>query len=132
MAGQRIPALLNNAAWLYSTELGQPETAIGLAQEAVDVAEQLGSSAANRAVFQHTLGKALLTGGRAEDALASFDEGLELGDSPSLRLGRVEALVALGRGSEAEDAFRRLSPEDSWTDRNRQRFEALQGVLGSG
>ncbi len=132
MAGQRIPALLNNAAWLYTHELGDHDRAIELAQEAAETAERLGSGRANRAVFQHTLGKALLAGGNPQEALTSFETGLQLGDTPSLRLGRIEALVALGRGSEAGDAFRRLRPDESWTDAHRQRLEALQSVLGLG
>lgn len=132
MAGQRPPALLNNAAWLLTSELGEHGRAIALANEAVSSSNVPSISRSDRAVFHHTLGAAQLASGDAEAALRTFDRGLALAQTPSLMLGRIESLLASGRRSEATEAYRRLQPNDSWTSTQQARYEALKMVLGAG
>ena len=132
MADRRIPPLLNNAAWVYTSSLGNHDRAIELAREATELASDLGVGRGNRAIFHHTLGKALMSAGRNQEALDSFEAGLQLAETTSLRLGRIEALLAVGRRSEAAVAYGRLRPTETWTETQRARFEALEAVLGSG
>jgi tetratricopeptide (TPR) repeat protein len=135
LAGQGIPALLNNAAWVYTSQLGEHDKAIAKAQEAVRLA---GPASADRrvrptlAVFHHTLGSAQLAAGQADQALETFDAGIQLAETVSLRLGRIEALLALGRRSEAGDAYARMRPSDTWTEAQRERHASIAAVLGSG
>lgn len=132
MAGQRIAALLNNAAWLLTDQLGEHERAVTMAREAIALAQEQSEPAVNRAVFHHTLGMALVASGEAGDALEAFQAGLRLSNTPSLRLGQIEALVALGREEDARREFNRLRPDASWEDRHRLRYDDLRTVLGSG
>ena len=132
LVGVRIPGLLNNAAWLYTAELGEHAKAVATAQEAVESAQAAGNPREQRAVFHHTLGVAQLASGNASAALATFEAGLQLADTPSLHLGRVEALLAANRRTEATAEFGRLRPTDQWTEANQLRYRNLQKVLGSG
>lgn len=132
MSGARPPALLNNAAWLLTSELGEHGRAIALASEAVSSSNVPSISRSDRAVFHHTLGAAQLASGDAEAALGTFDRGLALAQTPSLTLGRIEALLAASRRSEATEAFGRLRPGETWTPTQQSRYEALKLVLGAG
>lgn len=132
MAGQRVPALLNNAAWLLTSELGEHGRAVSMAREAVLSSNVPGFPRSDRAVFHHTLGAAQLASGDASAALRTFDEGLQLAQTPSLRLGRIEALVAASRRTEATEAYGRLRPNDDWTPTQQRRYDALGKILGSG
>ncbi len=130
-AGARVPALLNNAAWLLTSHLGEHERAVALAQEAVSGSTDPAFPGIVRATFHHTLGAAQLASGDAPAALRTFDEGLQLAQTPSLRLGRIEALVAANRRTEARDAFGRLQPGEEWSASQRSRYEELRVLLGS-
>lgn len=132
LAGARIPALLNNAAWLLTSELGEHDRAVAMAREAVSGSNNPNSNRADRAVFHHTLGSALLASGDPGAALRAFDDGLGLADTPSLQLGRIEALLAANRRTEATESFGRLRPNDSWTPTQQTRYESLENILGSG
>ncbi|MFI4915951.1 MAG: hypothetical protein ACIAS6_05515 [Phycisphaerales bacterium JB060] len=132
MVGQGVPVLLNNAAWLLTSELDEHERAIPMAREAIRLSQTSGDSRPNRANFHHTLGIAMLGSGDAEGALGVFDQGLELAGSPTLRLGRIEALIALDRLGDARRTLDRLQPDDGWSDSQLARLEHLQKVLGAG
>lgn len=132
LSGAPIPALLNNAAWLYTARLGQHDLAASMAQRAVDSAQAANVPPAVRAIFFHTLGVSQLGQGNPQDALGSFDRGLALAETPSLRLGRIEALLATGQRSQARTEFGRLRPTETWSDSNTKRYQDLQNVLGSG
>lgn len=130
LAGEPVSALLNNAAYLLTKDLGNHAKAVAMARRAVERSSNDGSPRANRATYHHTLGSALLGSGDAQAALQAFDQGLALADSTSLRLGRIEALLALGRRTEASEAFRRLSPNDTWSDSNQERYRTIESVIG--
>jgi Tfp pilus assembly protein PilF len=132
LAGARVPALLNNAAWLLTTELGEHARAVALAQEAVTSSAGPGHARSDRATYHHTLGSAQLGAGDAAAALRTFEDGLQLAPSPSLQLGRVEALLAANRRTEAGEAYARLRPDAGWSDSHRSRYETLGERLGSG
>lgn len=132
LVGQPIAALLNNAAYILTSALGQHPKAVSMARQAVTLSRDDGSSRSARATYHHTLGVALLGSGDPQEAMQAFDQGLTLADTPSLRLGRVEALLAQGRRSEASEAYRRLTPNDTWTPQQRERHQAIGIVLGSG
>ncbi|GIW74267.1 MAG: hypothetical protein KatS3mg103_0789 [Phycisphaerales bacterium] len=119
LAGTPIAALLNNAAWLCTTELGEHDKAVDLARRALQAAQAAGEPARSLATYHHTLGTAQLAAGQAREALATFQAGLGLASTPSLRLGRIEALVALGRRDEALTAMSGLSPSADWTPANK-------------
>lgn len=132
LAAQPIAALLNNAAFLLTKDLSQHTKAVAMARQAVDLSKNDGSPVSDQATYHHTLGTALLGAGDAQNALQVFDQGLVLIDTPSLRLGRVEALVAAGRKTEAGEAYRRLTPNDTWTASQRERYHSIGVMLGSG
>ncbi len=132
IAGERIPALINNAAWLLTRSLDDHERAIEFAREAVQLAETQPTAPVNLATFRHTLGVALLASGQGAEALQAFDQGLASQDTPSLRLGRIESLVALNRTDEARREFSLISPTDRWTETNTKRYSELQSLLGAG
>ncbi|MEQ8317109.1 MAG: hypothetical protein RIE77_14650 [Phycisphaerales bacterium] len=132
LAGQPIAALLNNAAWLLTHRLDEHERAVSMARRAVALAESQSANTGNRAVFHHTLGMALMAMGEPGEALGVFDAGQRLSATPSLRLGRIEALVALGREDEARREFGRIRPNATWENRHRVRYEELRSVLGLG
>ena len=132
MSGERIPALLNNAAWIYTTQLRQHDKAVAMAQQAVDAARSAGAPPAVRAIFFHTLGMSQLGQGDPQTALATFDAGLALSETPSLRLGRIEALMAANRQSQARAELNRLQPSGTWSESNTQRHAKLKQILGPG
>ncbi|OAB63392.1 hypothetical protein AY599_18805 [Leptolyngbya valderiana BDU 20041] len=132
MAGRRIPALLNNAAWLLTNHLGEHTRAITMAREAIVASQGRNEPTGNLATYHHTLGMALLATGDAQGALRAFDSGLRIASTTSLRLGRIEALVANEQQSEARLELNRLRPDSTWTKTNADRYEALQRVLGTG
>lgn len=132
LAGERIPALLNNAAWLLTDAIKDHDRAIELSREALQLAENQPTSATNLATFYHTLGVALLASGQSGSALQVFDQGLAVNETPSLRLGRIESLVALDRKDEARREFSRLSPAEWWSEPNMRRHGALQELLSAG
>lgn len=132
LAGARIPVLLNNAAWLLTSELGEHGRAVAMAREAVAFSNVPNFPRADRAIFHHTLGSALLASGDHAAALRAFDDGLGMADTPALRLGRIEALLAANRRTEASESFGRLRPNDSWTPSQQIRYEYLGKILGSG
>lgn len=133
MVGQGVPVLLNNAAWLLTNRMDEHERAISMAREAIRLSQASGHSRPHRANFHHTLGVAMLGSGDAEGALGVFDQGLELAaGSPSLRLGRMEALIALDRLGDARRTLDRLRPDENWSESQMTRLEHLQKVLGAG
>lgn len=132
LAGAKVPGLLNNAAWLLTSELGEHGRAVAMAREAVSFSNVPSFPRADRATFHHTLGTALLASGDPAAALRAFDDGLGMADTPSLRLGRIEALLAANRRTEAAEAFGRVRPNDSWTPSQQTRYENLEKILGSG
>lgn len=132
LAGQPVPALLNNAAWLLTSELGEHGRAATMARRAVTASETMGGDDGDRATFHHTLGAALLASDQPAEALEAFEAGLRLAESRSLRLGRAEALAAVGRRAEARREFDRLSPDSSWSERHRAQYDSLSRVLEGG
>ncbi|UYV11706.1 MAG: tetratricopeptide repeat protein [Phycisphaera sp.] len=130
LSGAKVPALLNNAAWLLTSELGEHDRAVALAREAVSFSDDPSFPRSDRAVFHHTLGAALLASGDPAMALSTFDDGLAIADTPSLRLGRIEALLAVNRRTEATESFGRLRPNDTWTTAQQTRYETLREALG--
>jgi len=101
--GREEPVALNNLAYLSYTEGGSLEESIELAQRAVDLAEQRGRPAGERAVFLDTLAELLAADGSMEAASQRWREAIALdGSVARFHVGLAEALAELGRFEEAE------------------------------
>ncbi|MCA9288678.1 MAG: tetratricopeptide repeat protein [Phycisphaerales bacterium] len=124
----------NNLAYLLVVSGGHTEEAIEHATSAKWAADALRLPAEVLANILETLGRAQLAAGDAEQARATFDEALRLvPNAPDALLGLAEALRALHRFQEAEDALARIdrADRDAFTESQRVRYERLSSADGS-
>jgi LuxR family maltose regulon positive regulatory protein len=83
---------------LIELEHGVPETALALAREAVELAEEMGvAEAPLLSIAPTALGSALAARGELADAEAQLERGLELASRLGEGLPRAHALLALAR-----------------------------------
>jgi tetratricopeptide (TPR) repeat protein len=99
--------------------LGRPREALPLARRA------LAEDAKNPSAYT-VLGQALLAGRQPEAALAAFEMAISHGPLwGEAHLGRVEALLALGRGAAAREALAQSRPIIAAAPRLMERLERL-------
>lgn len=94
----RNPEMLNNLAYAYLTaNIGSPETALSLVNEAISLIPRTRDADIWRSSFFHTRGVALLKLERYEEAAASFEVALEVRpDHPGILEGLVMSYEARG------------------------------------
>ncbi len=92
-------------------ELAYALIALGRAREALPLARRAVAEDAKNPSAQSVLGAALLAERQPEAALAAFDEAISHGPLwGEAQLGRVEALLALGRSAAAREALEAARP----------------------
>ncbi|MFM7051356.1 MAG: tetratricopeptide repeat protein [Planctomycetota bacterium] len=100
-------AILNNYAYLCADCLNDPKRGLPSARLAVQMQP-------TRAEYLDTLGALLIADNQHREALEILDRAAALGDSSPVQAHRAQALAALGRGKEAQDALTkaaRLQPD---------------------
>jgi len=132
------PVALNNLAYLLARRGGSSEEPVELAQQAVAGAKELGMAASQLGTFHHTLGFALKSVDRDDEAVEAFREGLRYAPAhPSLLLSLAELLTSRGETDEASSLVRRIGDDpapDTAAGRDpdfSERLEALRVRLGS-
>jgi tetratricopeptide (TPR) repeat protein len=127
-----LGSLYNNAGWTYH-ELGRYDDALATFQKGLEWQRQAGKEAEAR-IASWTVGRALRSLGRYEEALRAQLENLRVCDDMGESDGYVEeeigeCLLALGRDEEARPHFARayaLLADDPWLKRDEpERLERL-------
>ena len=102
---------------------GQLEAALGHYQRAAELAE-------GRAMPQTSMGQVLLRMGRVDEALAAFSKALGRAPHDEAAItGRIEALIAAGRGLEAAEMLERLAEVQAASDREPEALASLERAL---
>jgi tetratricopeptide (TPR) repeat protein len=105
----------------------------GLLDEALAHYREAAEIAPERPLPHSSLGGVLLRLGRADEALAAYARALGRNPRDEAALsGRVEALLAAGRTTEAAEALDRLAEVQESTDRGPEALETLGRALGLG
>ena len=113
---------LNNLAWLLATlaepALRDPDRAVSMAREAVELKPQVGG-------FRNTLGAALYRAGRWKDAIAALEKSMELRKSGDSFDWFFLAMVhsRLGEKDKARELYDRAV---HWMDKNQPTNEELR------
>ncbi len=103
---------------------GQLEAALGHYRHAAELAE-------GRAMPQTSMGQVLLRMGRTDEALAAFSKALGRAPHDEAAItGRIEALIAAGRGPEAAEMLERLAEVQAASDREPEALASLERALG--
>ena len=103
---------------------GQLEAALGHYRHASELAE-------GRAMPQTSMGQVLLRMGRTDEALAAFSKALGRAPHDEAAItGRIEALIAAGRGLEAAEMLERLAEVQAASDREPEALASLERALG--
>ena len=102
---------------------GQLEAALGHYRRAAELAD-------GRAMPQTSMGQVLLRMGRIDEALAAFSKALGRASHDEAAItGRIEALIAAGRGPEAAEMLERLAEVQAATDREPEALASLERAL---
>ena len=102
---------------------GRLEAALGHYRHAAELAE-------GRAMPQTSMGQVLLRMGRIDEALAAFSKALGRAPHDEAAItGRIEALIAAGRGPEAAEMLERLAEVQAASDREPEALASLERAL---
>lgn len=130
-----LPWMLNNLAWSLALG-GRGDEAVAAARESMDASARANDRAVSiedlRACQLGTLGAALVTAGRADEAVPPLEQALARGGKPRHQAARAfflgEALHALGRRDEATAAWKRAAVEAPSNELGKRAKERLEGV----
>jgi tetratricopeptide (TPR) repeat protein len=130
-----LPWLLNNLAWTLALT-GQGERAVAVARESTEASAKASDRAVSledlRACQLGTLGAALVTAGRADEAVSLLEQALARGGKPRQQAARAfylgEAMHALGRRDEATAAWKRAAAEAPTTELGKRGQERLDSA----
>ena len=116
----------------YKEELraGHVAAMKGRLEAALEHYRQAAELAEGRAMPQTSMGQVLLRMGRTDEALAAFSKALGRAPHDEAAItGRIEALIAAGRGPEAAEMLERLAEVQAASDREPEALASLERAL---